>query len=186
MDNPDGCCSNCEKAANTSKPPGPCTKAYFEDLVLQSSLDGICTCTYLPSLWIRTDNSSLDGLEMTHPAPNSPERFRRRLPPDFDLDTFISQLERYRNTFNLKVCDGDKKVYGLDLEQCFQYMSKVKEGLVSREEPGTDFVAFLDKDAAHADPKTEDWTRMLTNTPFDPRENIIVCQPSPTGFFSFC
>lgn len=112
---------------------------------------------------------------MTHPAGTDQRRVRKRLPSDFDFDTFIRQLDNHRNRFNLKVCDGDRQVYGLDLEMCFQYMSRVREGMLPRDEPVADFVAFLHKDAAHADPKTEDWMRMLTNASFGPRENVVVC-----------
>lgn len=118
---------------------------------------------------------------MTHPAGNDQRRIREKLPSEFDFDAFIRQLDNHRHRFNLKICDGDRQVYGLDLEMCFQYMSRVRESMLPREEPVTDFVAFLDKDAAHADPKTEDWMRMLTNASIDPREYIIVCRLLPPG-----
>ncbi|KAI8301127.1 hypothetical protein K4K59_001216 [Colletotrichum sp. SAR11_240] len=141
---PDSPCVQCEKHGCSSKWPGPCELAHFEDLVLSRS------CNYVSQRAI--NHLSLDGTR----------RIRISLQRVFPLDDVIAALDTPCD-FDIRVHQDNRPVYTLNLQKCHEYLLTLKAqigGGRTDRSPSS----FIDRDLVHLD---ADWEACMDNVVTD-------------------
>ncbi|KAF4843373.1 hypothetical protein CGCSCA4_v008013 [Colletotrichum siamense] len=141
---PDSPCVQCEKHGCSSKWPGPCELAHFEDLVLSRS------CNYVSQRAI--NHLSLDGTR----------RIRIPLQRVFPLDDVIAALDNPCD-FDIRVHQDNRPVYTLNLQKCHEYLLTLKAQIGGGRTDRSPS-AFIDRDLVQLD---ADWEACMDNVVTD-------------------
>ncbi|KAK2775158.1 zn 2cys6 transcription factor [Colletotrichum kahawae] len=143
--NPNSPCAQCQKHGCSSKWPGPCVMAHFEDLALSAS------CNYVSQRAI--NHLSLDGTRRIHIP----------LQRGFPLDDIIAALDTARSHFDIRVHQDNRVVYTLNLQKCHEYLLTLKSQIGGG---GTDrsLRSFIDRDLVRLD---GDWESCMDNVATD-------------------
>lgn len=73
----------------------------------------------------------------------------------------LRDLDEARGRFDLKVWQGGKTVYKLELDRCYSYLAKVFGQLDTSGGPELDFHSFIDRELIKVDPKTDGWRLLM-------------------------
>ncbi|KAJ0296561.1 hypothetical protein Brms1b_013705 [Colletotrichum noveboracense] len=141
---PDSPCVQCEKHGCSSKWPGPCELAHFEDLVLSRS------CNYVSQRAI--NHPSLDGTRRIHIP----------LQRVFPLDDVITALDTPCD-FDIRVHQDNRPVYTLNLQKCHEYLLTLKAQIGGGRTDRSPS-AFIDRDLVQLD---ADWEACMDNVVTD-------------------
>ncbi|EEY18928.1 conserved hypothetical protein [Verticillium alfalfae VaMs.102] len=152
MESPNSSCVNCVKHA--SKRPGPCFRAYFDDIVSSGALN------YISQRAIH--HISIDGSK----------RICKPLPEEFPLDEVIRTLQSVAGRFDLRVSQGGRSMYVLRLDQCRNYLSRLRDLYLQKGyEPNMS--AFIDKELFQDRPRSDNWTSMITDCQASTKDDKI-------------
>ncbi|KAL2757356.1 hypothetical protein ACRALDRAFT_1060751 [Sodiomyces alcalophilus JCM 7366] len=157
-DAPDAPCDNCRKLSVNSKWPGPCIRAYFDDIILSGGLDFMGKLLHRPDLL--TEQIQSAQRIVYHVTRDGARTMRWRLPEVFDFDELLRVLDEARGRFNVRVRHGIQSVYVLNLDECFAYLSRIHAELQSSG-PEHNLRKFLDQDMLNREPKGHDWTSLV-------------------------
>lgn len=142
MESPNSSCVNCVKHA--SKRPGPCFRAYFDDIVSSGALN------YISQRAIH------------HVSTDGSKRICKPLPEEFPLNEVIRTLQSVAGRFDLRVSQGGRSMYVLRLDQCRNYLSKLRDLYLQKgHEPNMS--AFIDKELFQGRPRLDNWTSMIAD-----------------------
>ncbi|CRK31197.1 hypothetical protein BN1708_005386, partial [Verticillium longisporum] len=142
MESPNSSCVNCVKHA--SKRPGPCSRAFFDDIVSSGALN------YISQRAIH--HVSIDGSK----------RICKPLPEEFPLNEVIRTLQSVAGRFDLRVSQGGRSMYVLRLDQCRNYLSRLRDLYLQKGyEPNMS--AFIDKELFQGRPRLDNWTSMIAD-----------------------
>lgn len=92
------------------------------------------------------------------------------LPAEIDIDEMLSDLDHARWQFDVKATQGEKTIFVLNLDRCYEYLFGIKKKLRSGRR---DLRRFIDDDI----PKIGNWRRCIEG--MDYTVDLLVSPKSP-------
>jgi hypothetical protein len=109
---------------------------------------------------------------MNHLRLDNKTRVRIDLPTQITIEQILNPLKKVKSLFDIRVSHGDKSIYVLDLDECYQYLLSMKEHLGSRD---YNLRTFIDREIL----KSDDWARCVKEC--DAKSDQLVCVRLPFG-----
>lgn len=131
-------------------------------IVTRSNAD----CPSAPLGQLRVNHTFPDGGTMSH-----------RLSETFHLHELLQRVDRACRQFDIGVAYEGKLIYVINLDQCYEYLTRVNEGLSVSEYDHT-LRAFLDRDLLKAEPRAQDWTLLITHLDSALKSDKLVSVPN--------